>query len=172
LSAKTYTVLNGAVPGAAAAVPITTGTAIKTMLQLLTNAGFTYRVVEWWTEFDGSAAATPIKVEVIAHTTAPQTTLTTYAAADIAPANDPNAPTSTTVFSVASNASGFGTGATEVTPTGTVRNLATHFVPPTSGIYIQYPLGREPELIAGGYLRHRTTAGAAVNCYAGITSEV
>ena len=172
MAAKTYTVLNGAVPGAAAAVPITTGTAIKTMLQLFTLAGFAYRVVEWWTEFDGSAAATPIKVEMLYHTGGPQTTLTTYAAADIAPANDPNAVASTSVFSLASNASGFGTGATEVTPT-TVRNVATHFVPPTSGIYIQYPLGREPEGAANtSYLRHRTTAGAAVNCYAGVTVEV
>lgn len=169
MSAKTYTVLNGAVPGAAAAVPITTGTAIKTMLQIQAGATVALRIVEWWTEFDGSAAATPIKVEVLGHTTGPQTTLTTYAAADVAKANDPNAGAS--AITLASNASGFGTAATEVTPTGTVRNLATHFVPPTSGIYIQYPLGREPEQAGGFYVRHRTTAGAAVNCYAGLTWE-
>ncbi len=168
MAAKTYTVLNGAVPGAAAAVPITTGTAIKTMLQLQPSANVAIRVVEWWTEFDGSAAATPIKVEVLAHTGGPQTTLTTYAAADIAPSNDPNA--AAWDGTLASNASGFGTGGTEVTPT-TVRNLATHFVPPTSGIYIQYPLGREPEVKVSTYLRHRTTAGAAVNCYAGVSFE-
>ena len=37
--------------------------------------------------------------------------------------------------------------------------------------YIQYPLGREPEIKVSLYCRHRTTAGAAVNCYAGITFE-
>lgn len=168
MAAKTYTVLNGAVPGAAAAVPITTGTAIKTMLQLQPSANVAIRVVEWWTEFDGSAAATPIKVEMLSSTGGPQTTLTTYANADIAPANDPNA--ANWDGTLASNASGFGTGATEITPT-TVRNLATHFVPPTSGIYIQYPLGREPEIKVSTYLRHRTTAGAAVNCYAGVSFE-
>lgn len=168
MAAKTYTVLNGAVPGVAAAVPITTGTAIKTMLQLQPSANVAIRVVEWWTEFDGSAAATPIKVEVIANTGGPQTTLTTYAAADIAPANDPNA--AAWDGTLASNASGFGTGAVEITPT-TVRNLATHLVPPTSGIYIQYPLGREPEVKVSTYLRHRVTAGAAVNCYAGVSFE-
>lgn len=174
MAAKTYTIMNGAAPGAAAAVPITTGTALKTMMQLFTTAGWVYRVVEWWTEFDGSAAATPIRVELLYHTGGPQTTLTTYASADIAPANDPNAPTQTTgsMFSLASNTSGFGTGGTEVTPT-TVRNVATHFLPPTSGIYIQYPLGREPEGAANSsYLRHRVTAGAAVNCYAGVTVEL
>ena len=144
MAAKTYTVHNGAVPGAAALVAITTGTAIKTQMQLSTSANTAIRVVEWWTEFDGSAAATPIKVELVGNTTGPQTTLTTYAAADIAPANDPNAAAAD--LTLGSNSSGFGTGATEVTPTGTVRNLATHFVPPTSGIYIQYPLGREPEI--------------------------
>lgn len=169
MSAKTYTVLNGAVPGAAAAVAITTGTAIKTMMQLQPSANTAIRIVEWWTEFDGSAAATPIKVELVGHSTGPQTTLTTYAAADIAPANDPNA--AAWDGTLASNASGFGTGATEVAPTGTVRNLSTHFVPPTSGIYIQYPLGREPEVAPSKFLRHRTTAGAAVNCYVGVSWE-
>lgn len=169
MSAKTYTVLNGAVPGAAAAVPIATNTAIRTMLQLQMGAQVAGRIVEWWTEFDGSAAATPIRVEIVAHTTGPQTTLTTYAAADVAPANDPNAGTS--AITLASNASGFSSQTTEVTPTGTVRNLATHFVPPTSGIYIQYPLGREPEVAKAVYVRHRATATANVNCYAGVSWE-
>lgn len=168
MSAKTYTVLNGAVPGAAATAVIATGTAIKTMFQLQMGAQVAGRIVEWWTEFDGSAAATPIKVEVLGHTGGPQTTLTTYAAADVAPSNDPNAGTS--AITLASNASGFGTGATEVTPT-TVRNLASHLVPPTSGIYIQYPLGREPEIAKATYIRHRVTAGASVGCFAGASWE-
>lgn len=169
MAAKTYTVMNGAVPGAAAAVPIATNTAIRTMMQLATSSNTAIRVVEWWTEFDGSAAATPIKVELVGHTTGPQTTLTTYAAADIAPANDPNAAASDLQLGAA--LSGFSSQTTEVTPTGTVRNLATHFVPPTSGIYIQYPLGREPEVKVSAFLRHRVTAGANVNCYAGVTFE-
>jgi hypothetical protein len=167
--AKTYTVLNGDVPGAAATAPISTGTAIKTMLQLATNAtSQAIRVIEWWTEFDGSAAATPIKVELLRHTGGPQNSLTAYTAAMIAKSNDPNAPASTVQLGVA--LSGFGTGATEITPT-TVVNISTHLVPPTSGIYIQYPLGREPEVQISAFLRHRTTAGAAVNCYAGVSWE-
>jgi hypothetical protein len=167
--AKTYTVLNGDVPGAAATAPISTGTAIKTMLQLATNAtSQAIRVIEWWTEFDGSAAATPIKVELLRHSAGAQNSLTAYTAAMIAKSNDPNAPASTVQLGVA--LSGFGTGATEVTPT-TVLNISTHLVPPTSGIYIQYPLGREPEVAVATFLRHRTTAGAAVNCYAGVSWE-
>ena len=95
MAAKTYAVMNGAAPGAAAPVPITTGTAIKTHIQLATNTTTpAIRFVEWWAEFDGSTAATPIKVELIRHTGGAQTTLTAYAAGDIAKVNDPNAPAS------------------------------------------------------------------------------
>jgi hypothetical protein len=169
MSAKTYAVMNGAAPGAAAAVPITTGTAIKTHIQLATNTTTpSIRFVEWWVEFDGSTAATPIKVELIRHTGGAQTTLTAYAAADIAKVNDPNAPTSSVQLGTA--LSGFSNTTTEVTPTGAV-SLETHFVPPTSGIYVQFPLGREPEVQVSAFARVRTTAGAAVNCYAGVMWE-
>jgi hypothetical protein len=169
MAAKTYAVMNGAAPGAAAAVPITTGTAIKTHIQIATNTTTpSIRFVEWWVEFDGSTAATPIKVELIRHTGGPQTTLTAYAAGDIAKVNDPNAPASSVQLGTA--LSGFSNTTTEVTPTGAV-SLETHFVPPTSGIYVQFPLGREPEVQVSAFARVRTTAGAAVNCYAGVMWE-
>lgn len=169
MAAKTYGVMNGAAPGAAAAVAITTGTAIKTMIQLATNTTTpAIRFVEWWTEFDGATAATPIKVELIRHTGGPQTTLTAYAAADIAKVNDPNAPASSVQLGTA--LSGFSNTTTEVTPTTAV-SLETHFVPPTSGIYVQFPLGREPEVQVSAFARIRTTAGAAVNCYSGCMWE-
>lgn len=169
MSAKTYAVLNGAAPGAAAAVPISTGTALKTHLQIATNTtSQALRVVEWWTEFDGATAASPIKVELIRHTGGPQTTLTAYGAGDIAKVNDPNAPASTIQLGTA--LSGFSNTTTEVTPTGAV-SLETHFVPPTSGIYVQFPLGREPEVQTSAFARIRTTAGAAVNAYTGFMWE-
>ena len=169
MAAKTYAVMNGAAPGAAAPVPITTGTAIKTHIQLATNTTTpAIRFVEWWVEFDGSTAATPIKVELVRHTGGPQTTLTAYAAADIAKVNDPNAPASSIQLGTA--LSGFSNTTTEVTPTTAV-SLETHFVPPTSGIYVQFPLGREPEVAVATFARVRTTAAAAVNCYAGLMWE-
>lgn len=167
MAEKTYAVMNGAAPGAAAPVAITTGTAIKTQLQLATNTTTpAIRFVEWWVEFDGSTAATPIKVELMRHTSAPQTTLTAYVAADIAKVNDPNAPASG--IQLGTSLSGFSNTTTEVTPTGTPVSLETHFVPPTSGIYVQFPLGREPEVAVATFARVRTTAGAAVNCLAGV----
>ncbi len=167
MAEKTYAVMNGAAPGAAAPVAITTGTSIRTMLQLATNTTTpAIRFVEWWVEFDGSTAATPIKVELLRHTTAPQTTLTAYVAADIARVNDPNAPVSGVQLGAA--LSGFSNTTTDVTPTGTPVSLETHFVPPTSGIYVQFPLGREPEVQVSAFARVRVTAGAAVNCLAGV----
>jgi hypothetical protein len=169
MAAKTYTVLNGAVPGAAAVPVIATGAVIRTMLQIATNTtNNAIRIIEWWTEFDGSAAATPIKVEILRHAAGAQTTLTAYVAADIAKSNDPNAPASSIQLGTA--LSGFSNTTTEVTPT-TVANLASHLVPPTSGIYIQYPLGREPEIAIATFVRHRVTAGASVGCFAGVTWE-
>ncbi len=170
MAAKTYGVTNGAAPGAAAPVAITTGTAIKTMIQIATNTTTpAIRFVEWWAEFDGSTAATPIKVELMRHTSAGQTTLTAYVAADIAKFNDPNAPASS--VQLGTGLSGYSNTTAEITPTGTPVSLETHFVPPTSGIYVQFPLGREPEVQVSAYARVRTTAGAAVNCLAGLVWE-
>lgn len=170
MAAKTYAVTNGAAPGAAAAAPISTGTAVRTHIQLATNTTTpAIRVVEWWTEFDGATAATPIKVELIRHTTGPQTTLTAYVTADIARVNDPNAPTSSLQLGTA--LSGYSNTTTDIAPTGTPVSLETHFVPPTSGIYVQFPLGREPEVQVSAFARVRTTAGAAVNAYCGVMWE-
>ena len=169
MAAKTYGVMNGAAPGAAAPVAITTSTVIKTHIQIATNTTTpAIRFVEWWCEFDGSTAATPIKVELLRHTGGPQTTLTAYVAGDIAKFNDPNAPASSIQLGTA--LSGFSNNTTEVTPTTAV-SLETHFVPPTSGIYVQFPLGREPEVQVSAFSRVRITAGAAVNALAGLVWE-
>ena len=65
MAEKTYAVTNGAAPGAAPAVPITTGTATKTMIQLATNTSTpAIRFVEWWVEFDGSTAKPTTRPEV------------------------------------------------------------------------------------------------------------
>jgi hypothetical protein len=169
MAAKTYAVMNGAAPGAAASIPLATNAAIRTMMQLATNTTTpAIRFVEYWIEFDGSTAATPIKCELLRHTGGPQTTLTAYVAADIAKVNDPNAPASSIQLGTA--LSGFSNTTTEVTPTTAV-SLETHYVPPTSGIYVQFPLGREPEVQVAVFARIRVTAGANVNCYAGLMWE-
>jgi hypothetical protein len=164
--ADTYMAMNGPSPTAAAQVPVTTGTAIKTMLQIATPSTRTIKVVQWWVEFDGSAAATPIRVELLDSSFA--ATITALVAADITKWSDPNAPTSLITIG-STTASGY-TASAEGTP-GTIRMLESHFVPPTGGLLIQYPLGREPEVPVSRFLRIRVTAAAAVNAYCGIVWE-
>ena len=170
MTAKTYGVMNSAAPGANPAQGISTGTVTRTQIQIATNTTTpAIRFVEYWTEFNGSTAATPIIVELMRHTTAPQTTLTAYVTADIARFNDPNAPTSS--IQLGTGLSGFSNTTTEVTPTGTPVSLETHYVPPTSGIYVQFPLGREPEIQVAAFARLRTQAGAAVTAQCGLVWE-
>ena len=59
-----YLIQNGAAGLTAAPVAVTTGTAVKTMLQFKALATAVAKVVEWGISFDGSTAATPGKVEL------------------------------------------------------------------------------------------------------------
>ena len=52
-------------PTIAAQAVVTTGTAIKTLLQVKASATTTFKIKEWGISFDGSAAATPIKCELL-----------------------------------------------------------------------------------------------------------
>src|SRR3972149_369731 len=98
--AELYLLPNGPMPTTAAQAVVTTGTAIKTMLQVKLNASATGRakVVEWGISFDGSTAATPIKCELLT-TGAVAATVTAHVAAGIV-SLDPNttAPTDNNPF--------------------------------------------------------------------------
>jgi hypothetical protein len=76
-----YQIFNGPSPTTAAQVPVTTGTSIKTLLQVKPSATIAVQIIEWGISFDGSAAATPIKVELLETDVA--ATVTASAAADI-----------------------------------------------------------------------------------------
>src|SRR5882672_5413791 len=91
--AKTYSVFNGAMVTTAGPTKITTGTTVKTMLQVRANANNSLRIVEWGVSFDATTAATPGVVELLTTGTV-GATVTAYVAADIYPYNDPNAPAS------------------------------------------------------------------------------
>lgn len=163
--AKVYGVSNGATSTATTPVKVASGTTIKTMIQLSTSASSEARIVEWWWEGDASAAATPVAVELFFHT-AVGATVTAYAAADIRK-YDPNARASLLTLGTAN--SGY-TASAEGTYTGPLGG-PTHLVPPTSGIYIQYPLGREIEMAASTFVNLRNTAPAGVNVNCGIAWE-
>jgi hypothetical protein len=169
-----YFVANGPMPTTAAQAAVTTGTSIKTLLQMKLNANATNtaKVVEWGISFDGSAAATPIKCELLTTGTV-KATITEFVAADIINL-DPNGPAVTDdnpfAFGAAGDESGY-TGTAEGSITAT-RMMDVQFIAPTNQYIKQFPLGREPQFAPSEFLRIRVTAGAAVNAYCYMIIEV
>ena len=169
-----YFMANGPMPTTAAQAVVTTGTAIKTMLQVKLNGSATNtgKVVEWGISFDGSAAATPIKCELLTTGTV-KATITEFVAADIINL-DPNAAAVTDdnpfAFGAGGDESGY-TATAEGTITAT-REMDVQLVAPTNQYIKQWPLGREPQFAPSEYLRIRVTAGTAVNAYCYIICEV
>jgi hypothetical protein len=158
--ATLYYAANGAAPTTAALVKVTTGTAIKTLLQIQPSTTRPIKVVEWGISFDGSAAGTPIQCELI-DTYAVAATVTAHVAAGVQPYDDPNGPASTVTL---------GTGATGYTSTveGTITSTRygdLQMIAPTNQYVKQWPLGREFQVPVSHNLRVRVTAGTAVNAY-------
>lgn len=154
---------------------VTTGTGLKTMLQVKLGASTNQmaKVVEWGISFDGSAAATPITVELLCTGTV-KATITEFVAADIINLADPNAAAVTDDFPFAFTAAGDESGYTasaEGTITAT-RPMDTQYIAPTNQYVKQFPLGREPQFKADEYLRIRVKAGAAVNCICYLIIEI
>ena len=180
--ASTYLVQNSAQQTTAVAVVQPTGTSLRTMLQLAPLAsGFPIKIIEWGCSFDGSAAATPGKVEFFACTGA-ATMSTALAAADVMPwgsrldypAN--TAGTSGTPLSLGTALSGFATAAVTEGTVANYRGFDLQQIAPTNQYVKQFPLGREPQF--GGnsatqeFLRVRMTFGASVNAYVYVVLEV
>lgn len=163
-----YQIFNGPMPTTAAQAAVTTGTAIKTLLQL--KPFNVMRILEWGISFDGSAAATPIKCELL-DTGTVFGTVTAAADADVTKVDG----TEGAVASIAGLT--LGTSATGYTCTseGSItacRVFDAQFVAPTNQYVKQFPLGTGPKLIIGNALRIRVTAGAAVNALCYVTVEI
>jgi hypothetical protein len=163
--AKQYSVYNGASVTTAAPAPIATGTSVKTMIQLSTSASKELKVIEWWSTGDASAAAVPGTAELLFHGSG-AATVTAYVAGDIKK-YDPNSVAPLITLGTAN--SGY-TASVEGTPAGGTFSIVQQ-VPPTSGVYIQYPFGREPEMAASTFCRLRNKFAASVNTTAGIAWE-
>ena len=163
--ADLYLVTNSAMPTTAAPVKVTTGAAIKTMLQVKLGTQSLGRVVEWGISFDGSTAAVPIACELI-ETGTVFATVTAHAATGIVKYGDPNAVDPTTsAFILTTTGTGF-TATAEGTITAS-RLFDWQLIAPTNQYVKQFPLGREPRINVSTSLRIRVTAPVAVNasCY-------
>lgn len=158
-----YLIQNGPFQTTAAPVKVTTGTAIKTMLQfapLLPG-----KIIQWGVSFDGSAAATPGEVELV-ETAAIAATVTASVAADITAWNAEalllNSPS--TVMTLSTTGTGY-TASSEGTVAASRNMDAPRLIAGTNSYDSQFPLGREPLFQSGKIIRVRMTFGAAVNAY-------
>lgn len=170
-----YLIDNGPMATTAAQVAVTTGTAIKTMLQAKLGASYNgnAKVVEWGISFKGFAATEPIRVELLT-TGSVGATVTEFVADDITNLTDPNAAAVTDDFPLAFTAAGDESGYT-ATAEGTItttRLFDLQFIAPTSQYIKQYPLGREPAFKASEFCRIRVTAPAAVDAYCYMILEI
>lgn len=138
------------------AMALTAATA-KSVIEIATSSTTRIKIIEWWVEFDGvTASNTPAKLEVgrfsAAVTTASSYTSSKYDVAD-------GASTATAKTNTSSEGA------------GTVSDVFLHRCPPTSGLYVQYPLGRELVVANSSFFRIRVTAAQTVNCTAGVSWE-
>jgi hypothetical protein len=166
-----YLIPNGPMPTTAAQAVVATGTAIKTMLQIKASATKPFKIKEWGISFDGSAAATPIKVELLETDVA--ATVTASATADITKLDgealaggDPV----TNLIPVGTTSTGY-TGTAEGTITA-VRMFDPQLIAPTNQYVKQFPLGLEPVVQISKFARIRVTAGTTVNAYCYMIIEV
>lgn len=167
-----YLIANGPMQTTAAFATVATGTSIKTLLQVKPGATVAARIVEWGISFDGSAAATPGKVELIETDVA--ATVTASVANDITKYDDAalaGGDPTTALVAVGTTSTGY-TASAEGSITA-VRNLdGPQLIAPTNQYIKQFPLGERPLIQSGKFARIRVTFGTTVNAYCYMIIEI
>ncbi len=160
-----YKCWNGAMPTTAAQVKVTTGTAIKTMLQLSTPSTRQIQLISWGYSLDAPPATTSTGVVELLQTDVAATTGTAHVASGVQPL-DPNAPASLLTL---------GTGNTGYTFTveGTTTASRVFDVVEIPGLTAggdginpytyQWMPDERPIVAVSKFLRVRVTFAAAVN---------
>ena len=164
-----YKIYNGPFPTTAAQAGVTTGTAIKTLLQVKCVT-VTMKPIAWGISFDGAAAAAGIQAELIETGTVFATVTASVAADILAWDAEALAQASTTFFSVGTAATGY-TASAEGTITAT-RVFDSQFIQPTGERAWEFSLGRSPTVSAVSSLRIRVKAQAAQLAVAWVLIEV
>lgn len=166
-----FRMYNGPMPTTASHVAVTTGTGIKSLLQVKASATIPFKVVAWGISFDGSAAATPGIVELCETDVA--ATVTAFVAADIHKVDamallggDPT----TNLLPIGTTSSGY-TSTAEGSITA-VRQFDVQEIAPTNQYIYQFPLGQEPIVQISKFLRVRVKFGSAVNAICWVEVEV
>lgn len=142
----------------AAPVMVTTGTALKTMLQVKPTTPIA--IIEWGYSFDITPTAV-VKVELITTGTI-NATVVAYAAGDVCKYDDSGGAAS--AITLATSGSGY-TASAEGTITAT--RLLAYQASWAQQFSQQFPLDREPGVVTSDLLRIRMTTATAINasCY-------
>ena len=167
-----YRIYNAPSPTTAGIVPVTTGTAIKTMLQVQASATLGLHIAEWGISFDGAAMAAGVVCELLEQDVA--ATVTAHVTAGIhridAAAVQGGDPV-TNLILVGTAATGY-TASAENSPTVS-RMFDAQIVDPAIGYVLQFPLGKQPYMKPGTFFtKIRVDAVAAVNALCYIDIEV
>ena len=166
-----YLIANGPMQTTAAFAQVTTGTAIKTMLQVKPSATIGLHIVEWGYSFDGATSVSGlielIETDVAATVTASVANdITKYDAAALM-GGDPT----TNLIQVGTTSTGY-TSSAEGTTTAS-RNLDAPAEVYAPAVFIkQFPLGERPFVQINKFARVRVTFGTAVNMYCYMIVEV
>lgn len=166
-----YLMTNGPMPTTAKVAPVTTGTAIKTLLQVKPSATILARIVEWGFALDGATAGS---VELLETDVA--ATVSAFALADIHKYDSAalcGGDQTTNLIQIGTTSSGY-TSTGEGTITA-VRLLDLPFIVSAGSplVYVkQFPLGREPVIQIGKFGRIRVHVGTAVNALCHMVVEV
>ena len=156
---------NGPRPTTAVLPGVSTGTAIKTMLQALVDRKM--RIIEWGISHDG-AAAVRIQAELLT-TGIVAATVTAAVANDVVNLGDPDGVAPATLgFTLSTTGTGY-TASAEGTITESRlfdhQNVLNQYVK-------QFPLGREPVVDHDDVLRIRVNADTDVNAICYVTLDV
>ncbi|MES2790093.1 MAG: hypothetical protein V4719_10755 [Planctomycetota bacterium] len=163
-----YKIFNGPMPTTAPFGAVTTGTAIKTLLQI--KPFNVVKIVAWGVSFDGSAAAAGIECELI-DTGTVFGTVTASVDADVFKfGGGDGAAASVAGLTLGASATGY-TCTSEGAITA-AKVLDAQFVQPTGPYAWEFSLGREPVIVIGNCCRIRVKAAAAVNAIAWLLIEV
>jgi hypothetical protein len=160
MTANQYTFYNGALPTTAKFVPVTTGTGLKTLLQVATPSTLELQVVSWGISFDGATFGTKVQCELLETDVA--ATVTTGSGHITKTTGPAQVGSQVTVGTTSTGYTASAEGTIAATRLFDVQNIDG-----TAGYSYTWPLGNYPVVSVSKFLRIRVQTGTAVNaiCY-------
>jgi len=161
-----YKTFNGPMPTTAAQASVTTGTSIKTMLQIATPSTRQIQLISWGYTIESGPATGPLKVELIQTDVA--ATVTAHVASGVQPL-DPNAPAS--LMTLGTSATGYTAtveGSTTASRVFDFVNIGPNASSASTLAYTyQWMPDERPIVAVSKFLRVRATFATAANmvCY-------